>query len=128
MTEPHRRRRRTAGRRRRWILAATAAVLLLLVAAGAALAAFRYLPALDDARTLRTDLERMVDRARDAGLGLDRPTLVALRADAAAARETYTSLDSRPRMTPSRAWTPSPSRAARCWTPLMPASPSRTGT
>ncbi len=70
-----------------------AAVLLLLVAAGAALAAFRYLPALDEARSLRTDLERIVSRAKEAGLGLDRPTLVAMRDDAAAARATFTSLD-----------------------------------
>lgn len=93
MTEHHRRRRHTGSRRRRWILAGAAAIVLLLVVAGAALAAFRYLPALDEARSLRTDLEQMVNRAKDAGLGLDRPTLVALRQDEASARETYSRLD-----------------------------------
>ncbi len=90
MTE-HRRRRR--GRRRRWVLAGLGAVLLLVLAGGAALAAVRYLPAVDDARALRTDLERMVSRATDAGLGLDRPALDALRADEAASRDRFNRLD-----------------------------------
>ena len=63
-----------------------AVVVLLLVAAGAALAAFRYLPALDEARALRTDLETMVDRVREAGLGIDRATMDALDADLVSAR------------------------------------------
>ncbi len=93
MTEPHRhRRRRGRGGRRRWILAGIAAILLLLIATGAALAAFRYLPAVDEARSLRTDLERMVDRATEAGLGLDRPTLTALDADAETARAKFVRL------------------------------------
>jgi hypothetical protein len=58
----------------------------MLLGTGAALAAARYLPALDDARELRVDLEHLVDRAKGAGLGLDRPTLNAMRTDLAAAR------------------------------------------
>ena len=59
-----------------------------------ALAAFRYLPALDEARALRTDLETMVDRVREAGLGIDRPTMDALDADLAAARGRFGRLES----------------------------------
>jgi Protein of unknown function (DUF4012) len=58
---------------------------LLLVIAGA-LAVFRYLPALNEARALRTDLETMVGRVQDAGLGIDRATVDALDADLASAR------------------------------------------
>ena len=53
--------------------------LLLLI--GLWLAATRYLPALDEARTLRTDLLAMADRARAAGVNLDRPTLVQLQGE-----------------------------------------------
>ena len=60
---------------------------------GGALALFRYLPALDDARSLRADLEQMVTRAKTAGLGIDRPELVALRQDEAAARAKFSRLD-----------------------------------
>ncbi len=55
-----------------------AAVFLLI---GLWLAATRYLPALEEARALRTDLVALADRARAAGVGLDRPTLVQLQAD-----------------------------------------------
>ena len=91
MTE-HRRRRRTHGRRR-WILAGLAAVVLLLVLAAGALAAFRYLPALDEAQALRTELEQMLSRAKQAGLGLDRPALDALRADYTTSRDRFRRLD-----------------------------------
>ena len=60
-------------------------MLLVLLLAGAALAAFRYLPALDDARALRADLETMADRVQEAGLGIDRPAVNALDQDLAAA-------------------------------------------
>ena len=50
-------------------------VVLLLLVIGAGLAAFRYLPAVDEARLLRTDLEAMVDRVQEAGLEIDRETL-----------------------------------------------------
>jgi hypothetical protein len=58
---------------------------LLVVIAGA-LAVFRYLPALDEARALRTDLETMVTRVEGTGLGIDRATVDALDADLASAR------------------------------------------
>lgn len=67
----------------------SAAVLFLLVAAGAGLAAFRYLPALDEARALRADLESMVGSVEAAGLGIDRPTINQLDADLAFARGRY---------------------------------------
>ncbi len=75
------------------MFAGAAALLLLLVGAGAALAAFRYLPALDEARALRTDLEAMVSRAKAAGLGLDRNALNGLKRDDQSARGHYTHLD-----------------------------------
>jgi hypothetical protein len=65
-------------------LAAAAALVLL---AGSALAAFRYIPALDGARALRTDLETMVERLQDSGLGIDGATMDALDADLASAKE-----------------------------------------
>jgi len=63
------------------------AVVALLLGAGATLVVLRYLPALNDARVLRTDLETMVDRVRDAGLEIDRATMNALDADLASAAE-----------------------------------------
>jgi hypothetical protein len=69
--------------RRRVVLAGGAAILLLVVGA---LAIFRYLPALDEGRALRADLETMVGRVQEAGLGIDRATIDSLDADAAAAR------------------------------------------
>ncbi len=55
---------RPARRRRRVLLLGLAVAVLLVLAAGTALVVLRYLPALDDARALRTDLEAMVDRVR----------------------------------------------------------------
>jgi len=70
---------------RRAVLVALA-IAAALILAGVALAAFRYLPALDEARALRTDLETMVDRVRETGLGVDRATMDALDAHQASAR------------------------------------------
>jgi hypothetical protein len=78
---PARRRRHRRHRRRRPFLLWTGLVLLLLVAAGGALAVFRYLPALGDARALRADLETMAGRVQEAGLGIDRATMDALDGD-----------------------------------------------
>jgi Protein of unknown function (DUF4012) len=74
-----------ARRGRRVVLLGVGMGVLLLVVAGA-LAVFRYLPALDEARALRTDLETMVGRVQEAGLGIDRATVDALDADLASAR------------------------------------------
>ena len=63
--------------------------LLVMLAAGAGLAAFRYLPALDEARALRTDLESMVGSVQAVGLGIDRPTIDQLDVDLASARGRY---------------------------------------
>jgi len=62
------------------------AFILLFFLAGAALAVFRYVPALDEARALRTDLETMVGRVQEAGLGIDRATIDQLDADLGSAR------------------------------------------
>jgi hypothetical protein len=72
----------------------TLAIAALLLLGGVALAAFRYLPALDEARALRTDLETMVDRVRETGLGVDRATMDALDADQASARGRLDRLES----------------------------------
>ena len=74
-----------ARRGRRVVLLAVGVGVLLLVILGA-LAVFRYLPALDEARALRTDLETMVGRVEGTGLGIDRATVDALDADLASAR------------------------------------------
>ena len=47
---------------------------------------FRYLPALDEARALRADLEAMVGRVQESGLGIDQATADALDTDLASAR------------------------------------------
>ena len=74
-----------ARRGRRVVLLAVGVGVLLVVIAGV-LAVFRYLPALDEARALRTDLETMVGRVEGTGLGIDRATVDALDADLASAR------------------------------------------
>jgi hypothetical protein len=87
------RRSRGHRRRRRKVIALLAFLVVLAAVVGvAALANFRYLPALDEAKALRTDLERMVATIKDAGLGMDRTTLVSLNTDAAAARGRFTHL------------------------------------
>ncbi|MEI8332486.1 MAG: DUF4012 domain-containing protein, partial [Chloroflexota bacterium] len=84
-------------RRARFSLRAAVVVLAIatvLLVGGVALAAFRYLPALDEARALRTDLETMVDRVREVGMGVDRATMDALDADEASARVRLDGLES----------------------------------
>ncbi len=71
--------------RRRRVAIGVAVAVLALVAGAGALLAVRYLPALDEARALRTDLETMVDRVQAAGLGVDRSTVDRLDADLASA-------------------------------------------
>jgi len=85
-------RRQVRFSRRAMVVAVTIAAVLLLGAG--ALAAFRYLPALDEARALRTDLETMVDRVREVGMGVDRATMDALDADQASARGRLDRLES----------------------------------
>jgi hypothetical protein len=72
--------------RGRLVLVGVAAILLAVVSA---LAIFRYLPALDEGRALRADLETMVGRVQEAGLGIDRATIDSLDADAASARARF---------------------------------------
>ncbi len=86
--------RRWGRPRRRVVLGGIALVLVLAFALGAGLATLRYLPALDEARALRTDLETMVDRVKEAGLGIDGATMDALDADLAAARGRFDRLES----------------------------------
>jgi hypothetical protein len=84
---PRRRRRRSAPpHRHRHLLAGTGIVVALIVAA-TILAVVRYLPALDEARSLRTDLVAMASRVQAAGLEIDRPALDGLGRDLAAARD-----------------------------------------
>lgn len=90
--QPHRRHHRHHGRRRSWVLPGLV-IVFALVGAGALLTVTRYLPALDEARSLRTDLKGIVDRTRAAGLGMDRPTLTALQQDTALARDRFNRLD-----------------------------------
>ena len=77
---PHGRRRRA----RR--LALGGLVVLAVLAIAGALAALRYLPALDDARALRADLESAYTTARSAGMEADSSSLDAIGADLASAR------------------------------------------
>jgi Protein of unknown function (DUF4012) len=61
-------------------------LVVLLVAVAGALLVFRYLPALDEARALRADLEAMVGRVQESGLGIDQATADTLDTDLASAR------------------------------------------
>ena len=86
--------RRLPARFGRRAVLVVAAVALVLLAAGAVLAVFRYLPAVDDARALRADLETMVDRVRETGMEIDGGTIDALDADLRSARERLDRLES----------------------------------
>jgi uncharacterized protein DUF4012 len=79
------RRRRRRHPRRRYALVGVGS-LLVVSAVAAILVGLRYLPALDEARTLRSDLESMASRAQAAGLDIDRPTIRGLARDIQAAR------------------------------------------
>ena len=70
----------------RVVLAGGAVAIVLLLVLGIGLAAFRYLPALDEARALRADLESMVERAQEAGLEIDEETIDELDARLVTAR------------------------------------------
>ncbi len=83
----HRHHRRGHGRRRSFVLVAIGLAALALAVTAGLLAVFRYLPALDQARSLRTDLVALSSRAQAAGLAIDRPTLDALGRDLGAARD-----------------------------------------
>ena len=83
--------RAAAGRRR--VLGGIAIAVVPLLAALAALVVFRYLPAVDEARALRSDLETMVDRVQEAGFDIDRVTVDALDADLRAARTRFDHLE-----------------------------------
>lgn len=83
---PRRRRRRTAARRRRRTILLGGGISLILVAAVALLVVFRYLPALDDARSLKAELVAMAARVQAAGLEIDRPTLEGLDQELVVAR------------------------------------------
>ena len=82
-----RRRKAVTHNRRGRLLGWLGLVLILVAIGGAALAVFRYLPALDDARNLRVDLEAMASRAQEAGLGIDRPVIDGLDQDLTTARD-----------------------------------------
>lgn len=64
-------------------------VVLILLLAAAALAIFRYLPALDEARALRSQIESIASRAQAVGLGIDRPQVGALGQELASARGNF---------------------------------------
>jgi hypothetical protein len=79
--------RRAAPRRRRWLLAGVGIAVLAILGVGAALVAFRYVPALNEARSLVTDLEHLAGRVRETAFALDRPTLTGFQSDVASDRE-----------------------------------------
>ena len=68
------------------LLIAIGSGFLALVAASAWLAFDRYVPALDEARSLRADVLAVANQAQAAGLDIDRPQLDDLEQDVAAAR------------------------------------------
>ncbi len=70
-----------------------ALIIVALAALLGALAVFRYLPLLDDARDLRDSLERMADRAVAAGPDIDRAGLTAMRTDLDASRGYYARME-----------------------------------
>ena len=84
-TGPHRQPRASSRRRKAFVVGGLA--LLLITAAGTALVAFRYLPALAEARQLRADVELTATRVRAAGLYIDGPTFDLVVQDLAAAHE-----------------------------------------
>ena len=88
-----RRHHRRGGRRR--VAIAIGVLAVLVVGAGAAVGAHAwstYRPAIDDAQAARSALERLVDRAKGAGLDLGRDDVTAMQADLALAAERFTRL------------------------------------
>ncbi len=83
---PGRRRRRRSIRRRRVLLLTAVVAVLALAAVGGWLAVDRYLPALDEARSLQADVVSVAGRVQAAGLDVDGPLLDGLDRDIAAAR------------------------------------------
>ena len=81
------RKRERAARKRRIVLAAIGAGVLLFVLAGVVLAVVRYLPALDEARALRADVEGIAGRIQAAGISIDREQLEQIETDLEGARE-----------------------------------------
>lgn len=73
-------------RRRVRVAAALAGVVLVSLVIAGVLAATRYLPALDEARALRSDMEALATGVEAAGLDLDRPTIDRLQLDLVAGR------------------------------------------
>ena len=84
LAEP--RQQKARRRRLRRAVALTSLGLLALVAVAAVLAITRYLPAVDDARALRSGLEGMATRVQAVGLDIDQPTIDSVSADLATAR------------------------------------------
>lgn len=75
-------------RRRRRIIARTLGVgVLLFMITGVALVTFRYLPALNDARVLRIEIEAVGSRLQQAGINIDGPELDSIQQDLTAARD-----------------------------------------
>jgi Protein of unknown function (DUF4012) len=66
--------------------------LLVLIVIAMALAVFRYIPAYEAARSLRGDLEQLVDQAKEAGLELDRTDLETLEGELATVTEHFDGL------------------------------------
>ncbi|MHB8398586.1 MAG: DUF4012 domain-containing protein [Candidatus Limnocylindrales bacterium] len=90
---PHRRRRRHRRARVGRRFAIGGAIAALVVLGLGALAAFRYLPALDEARAVRVDLEAMAAQVQAAGLAIDGPTIDALSARLATDRRDLSDLE-----------------------------------
>ena len=76
--------RRRRGHRRWWRrhprIVRSVAVLAAIVGLGGVALAVRYLPLLDDARGVRTDLQAVVDRVHASGMDVDRGALDAIQA------------------------------------------------
>ena len=85
--------RRQRRRRRALILVLILTLLGTLIGAAVILVANRYLPALDEAKALRTDIEAVVARVSAAGLDLDRATLAGVRSDLDRANDRLARLD-----------------------------------
>ena len=88
MTQPSAPRPREGRSRRRLrrVIALTVVSVLAVIVVAGVLAVTRYLPAIDEARALRSDLESMATRVRAAGLDIDQPTIDRLNNDLATGR------------------------------------------